>query len=296
MISTGLPKSDAVRLRVCPVCGGADIRHVFHNERREFQTVACSQCRLVFSWPRPTEQQLTELYSADYFKGNKGNLGYANYRDLAEANMKVMWREFQQYVPLPEIKPKRILDVGCATGAFLAGAKQLGWHCIGIDRVESALQVARDVYGIETILGDITNQNTLSGSIGIVTMWHVLEHLVDPLPALVQAYTMLAPGGYLFVEVPNWNSVGRVVRGRNWANLRPPEHINHFSPGSLSYLISKAGFTVTRVTTHYPSLANEASVEPFNLKCQCASIIAKLANRIGRGGNLRLLARKPNER
>ncbi len=87
---------------------------------------------------------------------------------------------FHEYVPLQNIYPRRIIDVGCATGAFLAGAQKQGWDCIGIDMADTALETARSDYGIRTQRGCIEDIDIPDNSTGLITMWHVLEHLVAP--------------------------------------------------------------------------------------------------------------------
>ncbi|HEY9772520.1 MAG TPA: class I SAM-dependent methyltransferase [Planktothrix sp.] len=298
MTTTTARQNTAKATHCCPICGETSATRAFKKQEVSpiFKTLVCSACKFAYSFPRPTPAQLDEVYSSDYFEGNTGKVGYADYRDMPEANMHAMWKEFNEYAPLDDIRPRTILDVGCATGAFLSGAKAAGWNCIGIDRVDSALAVAREHYGIETINGDIADIDLPLNSIGVATMWHVLEHLVDPLASLKRAYELVAPGGLLFIEVPNWDSLGRVIRGPLWANLRPPEHISYFSTVSLPPAVKQAGFIVIRTSTHYPSIRNQAAEQRFNPIKQAANLAATIACSAGRGGYLRVLARKPKTR
>ena len=279
----------------CPACGAKRFVHIFEVETiRPYEIVRCADCRLVFSQPRPSRQQLSEFYSSTYFKrsSNRG-LGYADYEQVAELNARRMWSVLNTYAPVERCSPKRVLDVGCATGGFLSEAKAAGWDCVGVELSEAAVEIARRKFGLHVICGDLGSDALQRASFGLITMWHVLEHLIDPAEGIRRAINLLAPGALLFIELPNWNSVGRVLRRTKWAQLKPPEHINFFNSRSLTNLIKRAGLDVVRCTTHYPSLVDGARVRrasrPLRMLLAAAAVGAC---RVGRGGYLRLLGRR----
>src|SRR5208337_4886157 len=78
----------------------------------------------------------------------------------------------------------------------------------------------------------------------LVTLWHVLEHMPEPLAALQQVYRLLKPGGRIVIEVPNLASVEAHWLGRHWYHLDVPFHFWHFTPRSLRTMALKAGFQV----------------------------------------------------
>lgn len=127
-----------------------------------------------------------------------------------------------------------------------------------------------------------------------MTMWHVLEHCIDPLGVLKQARSLLEPGGMLFVELPNWNSMGRRVRGAKWSQLKPPEHINFFTPRSLARATELAGFISARAWSVYPPKRplRPGDYQP-TLMQRCRDGVARLAGPLGCGGYTRLVARRP---
>src|SRR5262249_26042982 len=78
----------------------------------------------------------------------------------------------------------------------------------------------------------------------VVTLWHVLEHLIHPRAMLEAARTRLAPEGLLVVAVPNLDNLPmrlayRVARGRSLplyeAGGREP-HLTHLDPRTLRAL------------------------------------------------------------
>jgi 2-polyprenyl-3-methyl-5-hydroxy-6-metoxy-1,4-benzoquinol methylase len=274
----------------CPSCGGRDVRSRFFGARVSgYRVLQCRACGLAFCWPRPTEDELTAFYAAEYFSGDNAK-GYRSYGEWPEANARRQWYELRARYFGVITERGSVLDVGCASGGFLAEAAANGWDAYGTDISQEAANAARATYGLrvdaETLIpGDSTLRFDL------ITLWHVLEHLVEPRSALENICQSLATDGLLFIEVPNWHSVGRLVRGRRWAQLRPPEHITFFSGQSLRALLADVGMTVVRSTTTYPSLVDQAQASGTRSARARAWIGQGLAY-AGAGGYLSVLAQK----
>jgi 2-polyprenyl-3-methyl-5-hydroxy-6-metoxy-1,4-benzoquinol methylase len=278
----------------CPACQGSEVvSRLRVRTVSDFVIYQCRACGLAFAWPRPTSEELARFYSSTYFaKSQEHILGYSDYRFLPEINAKRMWEEFRALPDIGSLSGRRILDVGCATGGFLSGAKRDGWDCTGVEISAGAADVARREYGLRVLVGDIHSPELSPADFDVVTMWHVLEHMLDPAAALIRARSLLQPNGLLFVELPNWNSVGRTVRGVNWSALTPPEHINFFTPRSLRLLVNRSGFRTLQATSVYPSFRDQARLDrPGRLRRQLKYAIALVASAIDRGGYVRLRAR-----
>ncbi len=250
----------------------------------------CSACGLAFTIPRPTPAELAAFYTETYFATDIEGLGYGDYRgdSWAEANARAMWASLHAWASIdpPE---NSVLDIGCATGAFLADAKAADWRVHGVEKAAFAAAVARREFGVP-VSNDVAD---VPGTFGLVTMWHVLEHLIDPLEALVQARTKVASGGYLFIELPQWGALGRRKNGCDWSQLRPPEHINFFSKKSLRFALESAGWDVTRQETIQPNVTNKAIEHIRRGRAVRGSLLAvgaRAVERAGLGGYLRCLA------
>jgi 2-polyprenyl-3-methyl-5-hydroxy-6-metoxy-1,4-benzoquinol methylase len=290
-----VPTESASSAPTCPVCTGRDLRRVFAVQTWSTYSIEkCRACGFVFAAPRPSPEELDRFYTSTYFtKDHDKNLGYANYRSVAEENARRMWHEFPGILGERKVTSRRVLDVGCATGGFLAEAKADGWDGVGVEFSEFAIEVARQEFGLHVLKGDVFHPELAENSFGLVTMWHVLEHVLDPLATLAQAKKLLAPGGLLFVELPNWSSVGRRARGVKWSQLKPPEHINFFTPATLALAAEKAGLRILSSTSAYPSLANEAAVPRASRPLhQVKAALASVASKLDCGGYVRLLAER----
>jgi 2-polyprenyl-3-methyl-5-hydroxy-6-metoxy-1,4-benzoquinol methylase len=139
--------------------------------------------------------------------------------------------------------PARLLDAGAGRGRFVAAARHAGYDALGIEpavRGPAPPQVER--VGIE-------DAGIEPGSVDVVTLWHVLEHLDQPAAALDRIASWLRPGGGLVVGVPNLASLQSRIGGERWYHLDVPRHRVHFTPDGLHALLRSRGFTV-QATRH----------------------------------------------
>ena len=274
----------------CPACSSDRVRTRFLGAQvNRYRVLQCRRCGLAFCWPRPTEDELTEFYATAYFSSD-GAKGYASYSDQPEANARRQWHELRARYFSWMANPGSVLDVGCATGGFLAEAAANGWSAYGTDISQEAAETARTAHGLRVDGGTLIPRDC-DTRFDLITMWHVLEHLIEPRAALEELSRFLATDGLLFIEVPNWASAGRLVRRQQWAQLRPPEHISFFTGRSLSGLVENTGMTVLRSATSYPSLVDQAQASGTATARARAWVGQGLAH-AGLGGYLGVLARK----
>ena len=135
----------------------------------------------------------------------------------------------------------RLLDVGCGSGVFLQAAREAGWQISGVDFDHKAVRSAHAM-GLNVLLGGIEQFSGKENYFDVITMGHVIEHVHDPKEILVAVNRLLKPGGTLWIETPNINSVGHYFWGRHWRGLEPPRHFVIFNHGSLRSLLDLVGF------------------------------------------------------
>jgi SAM-dependent methyltransferase len=134
-----------------------------------------------------------------------------------------------------------ILDLGCWVGFLLAEARDSGWQTLGVEPSEFGSSYARDELGLEVITGDVFSADLEPASFEAIAMGDVLEHLVSPADALARIRELLAPGGVLWLAVPDAGSgVARMMGKRWWSVL--PTHVQYFTRGSLATLLGRCGF------------------------------------------------------
>jgi SAM-dependent methyltransferase len=149
----------------------------------------------------------------------------------------------------------RLLDVGCGQGALLHQLQKLGWtELFGVDTSPYAA-VAASRPNMKILCSSVEDAAFPDGYFDYVVMKHVLERLHTPAETLSEVRRILAPRGFLFVEVPNNASVDSRLFGKFWAHLDVPRHLYFFTPKTVSTLINSSGFRVVKMYT-YPNPAN----------------------------------------
>jgi SAM-dependent methyltransferase len=154
----------------------------------------------------------------------------------------------------------RLLDIGAAGGAFVAEAAARGFDASGIEPVPSFARAARERLGVDVRDGTIEQTELGDARYDAITMWHVLEHVPDPIPSLRRIALALRPGGLLALEVPNAASAVALHMGAGWTSLEPDVHVNQFGPTSLRIALTAVGLQLCdlRTSTITPYLPRRA--------------------------------------
>ena len=144
--------------------------------------------------------------------------------------------------------PGTVLDVGCGRGAMLGALAERGWKCSGTELAsgEATSSMGQDV---ELFFKELLDCHFPDGHFDVVTLWHVLEHLRDPVGTIGEIGRTLAPDGLLVLEVPNVSSWQSAMGRGRWLHLDVPRHLFHFSLPWLKEKLEAEGFTLVRTGT-----------------------------------------------
>lgn len=196
------------------------------------------------------ELDLSRLYEADYVTSTYG--GVEGLRrsfdrvmglppegsDNAQRVEYLRGRIAQGSAPVADV-----LDVGCGTGVFPALMQRKGFRCFGLDR-DPRLIAHLQERGVPGVCADFLGAD-FPGGFDMITFNKVLEHILDPLPYLKKATSLLRPGGAIYVELPD--GVGAEAESKRSGRHREEFDIDHFhvfSEASLRHLVEKAGLVV----------------------------------------------------
>ncbi|WP_395737244.1 methyltransferase domain-containing protein [Prosthecobacter sp.] len=152
----------------------------------------------------------------------------------------------------------RLLDFGGGIGKTALAAHAAGFSAVVLEDSHKAVVEGRAHHPeIEWLEGREMPHSIADGSLDVVTMFHVLEHLPEPGEVLRQIGRKLRAGGLLVIEVPNWGSHVRRLRGLRWEFVLD-HHLNHFTAGSMKPLVEQAGFERCAVEYRRTFSINEA--------------------------------------
>ncbi len=144
----------------------------------------------------------------------------------------------------------RMLDVGCATGAFLLAGRDAGWAVEGLELGEASAAYAREALGIPVTLGSLYGAEPVAAPYDAAVLLEVIEHLPAPLDALRRLHGWLRPGGVLLLSTPNFDSLYRRLAGTRWWVVNcEEEHIVLFTPQTIAAALEQAGFEVVSLGT-----------------------------------------------
>lgn len=136
-------------------------------------------------------------------------------------------------------------DIGSGEGTFLSVLKEKypETKVLGIEPGDDGVAYA-NASGIPTIqrtLESLAHEDVRS--LEVVTMFHVIEHLENPLKAMRSLHEILPKGASLVVETPNVKAY--TYQKSNYTHpLIYPEHLYYFSPETLMETLQQAGFAV----------------------------------------------------
>lgn len=132
----------------------------------------------------------------------------------------------------------KLVDIGCGSGGFMDAwlRKSPGNRAVGLEPSPHVVEAAR-ARGLEVIAASLDEPITEVARGGaLYTLWHVLEHLEDPVAALIRIRETMAPEGKIVLVVPNAAAMERSLFGARTIAWDPPRHRWHFTPEGLTGL------------------------------------------------------------
>lgn len=230
----------------CNLCDNNEYK--LFKEIDGYRLVKCKWCGLVYLNPRPTQQEISEEYSAEYHI-ERLLRQEPKTEDKIEEEIKKNIGRAEEIVKQFGNKGK-LLDIGCSAGFFIACLKRYGWNVTGIDISEWASKFARERLGLKVFTG-IVEDIQFNEKFDVITMYHVLEHLPDPVGTSKRVSEIITDNGVLIVKGPNLASFDRTWHGKNWRGYSDQTHLYYFTPKTYQMVLEKAGFSVQKMVFQY---------------------------------------------
>ena len=232
----------------CCYCGTHSADLVFsgidrlHGLPGRFAVVRCDRCRLMRTTPRPSRGSISLYYPASYAP-------YLQTTVAPVSSSRLLGRRL--FDPLdvatPAVRPGRLLELGSASGSYLASMKALGWDVTGVEPDRASAARASAAIGRPVLCAGVEDVEFDPRTYDLICAWMTFEHLHDPVEAFRRCHTWLKSGGWLAFSVPDCGSWQfRTFRGQ-WFALQLPTHLHHFTTATLSTILGSCGYVNVQV-------------------------------------------------
>lgn len=238
--------------RQCPVCESLSLREVWRindfqffsdsdvvPKRFDLRVVQCLDCFCLYSNPC-----ISELGTKYLFNEIERSYGSSEGRPQEQ----ISWLSDRGLIS----DGQKIMDIGCNDGRLLSLINaSIELKKIGVDIDSSAIERGRQKYGssgICFVLGNFDNF-VYDDVVDVITMFHVLEHLLRPVETLKKLRSIAHESTKLIIEVPILEN-GRFTNDIN--GFFSAHHLTHFSLNSLKDCLSRSGWDVIEEFKNLP--------------------------------------------
>lgn len=228
----------------CRWCGGSSVEMVLAadlNQQRGATAFAyrrCESCGLVFLPDVPGD--LDRYYPTSYHE-----LPPRQRMERLAARQRSNVAMLRRWAP-----SGALLEIGPGSGAFALAAKDAGFDVEVVERSGAACEHLTRVVGVRVLQSDAPHKALEGcGPYDAAVLWHVLEHLPEPVRALQAIAASLRRGGALLVATPNPDALQFRAFGAAWWHLDAPRHLQLLPFDALDRSLGSLGFRQVWRTT-----------------------------------------------
>lgn len=254
----------------CPICGTSEYKILFHDHNRRDNIdcigtyVQCAECSLIYLRERPPWEEIVKFYSL-IDEGLTANTGLADAGELRlQAEIPVpKWKRALRKVrfrphswPLESVSEgrKRLLDLGCGSGAKLLEFAQRGYEVWGVDVGVDAIRLCKELLPQGHFFqGELQETGLPNAHFDYIRIDNALEHVPNPKEVIRECRRLLCRGGELMVYVPHGKSLSMRFMKGNSISAWIPFHLQLFTRKSLRRLLDDAGFKDIRIYEYNPT-------------------------------------------
>ncbi|BBP02551.1 class I SAM-dependent methyltransferase [Sulfuriferula nivalis] len=249
-----MQKSDTIIYRHCPQCN-TDNKSTDNvgYDTDGWNLKKCPSCKFVYLDSAPVYKELQDgEFAWEKTTAARTDTRQKKYRLWHNLSKATHWRLYifkkkNMYDLLNDhMDSGTVLDLGCGKGHSLLPLPE-SYKVIGIEISVFEAKCATEVLAKRN--GLVINKPSLHGlktldenSISAVFSRSYLEHETHPKEVLEEVYRALHKSGIAIIKVPNYGCINRIVMGSKWCGFRFPDHLNYFTPTTLTNMALNAGF------------------------------------------------------
>jgi 2-polyprenyl-3-methyl-5-hydroxy-6-metoxy-1,4-benzoquinol methylase len=221
---------------ICPLCNSNDEKQIIHNKLRYEHpglVYKCLTCDYIFLFPRLADKEQDLYYQTKYRQDYQDNP--VSQRFITDTN-EALQRIFR--ICQNKKNPHSILEIGSGSGAFLNIATNYFARAVGVEVDQDSYQFINNK-GLKIFNNlDLISQEKFD----FIVLFHVLEHLLDPIGFLSKLRLMLNDNGKIIIEVPNVDdsliSIYDIKEFKDFYFCSA--HVSYFSAKTLKYCLEQS--------------------------------------------------------
>ena len=231
----------------CILCKNEKFQLISKKTRdsKKHKIIRCLECDHMQLFPVPTLNEDKKFYDENLQSKNINDVG-----SIKRARRKMMPDNTRRAELVSKIitKRSRILEIGSGHGFFLDIMKKNGYDITGSEISKEKRKYSKKVTKVPVLDININEKIPITKSFDIVVLFHVLEHITDPVILLKNIKKLLKPKGKVLVEVPNCDDfhlgLNKFYKEFYWERA----HIHYFNSKSLKTVINLGGFKGIKIT------------------------------------------------
>lgn len=246
--------------RTCPVCRSQSSEMIGTRSDRAAPTEIChdfaiarcaGECGALYTC-YPADWDVHAIYQgANYHVTRQALVGHPPYEERYAHDLKIAKDRLCRVETYRKSSGGRLIDIGCSNGALVACAWQSGYDAYGCDISPYIIEKTREILANLSIAGERLFVMNVDEHIGlpiepfdVIQCNDVIEHSIDPIRFLDALHKMLAPGGFMFIDTPDFDDPEFVEEGLAWRHIRPVEHTVYLHERSLKYMAEAVGLKI----------------------------------------------------
>lgn len=268
----GLDRKKFVSIE-CPGCSAKEGTLQFKKDN--FSFLKCPRCNSLYCNPRPSPEQLHELYSTSESSKYWSTVFFPA---VAQARREKLFapkaKKIKDLLEQKVITPKKICDVGAGHGIFLEELRSIisnsSFHAIEPDPNSAEICRSKDFHVIENSVEKITNPDS---HFDLVICSEVIEHVFDAHDFIKSLFKIVGHGGYCLMTGLGYEGFDILFLQEKSKSISPPHHLNFLSIEGFKKSFMDAGFSHVDIWT--PGLLDVEIALNGGINNEFLSVLAK---------------------
>ena len=199
----------------------------------------CSSCDLIYISPRPTLNDIVDLYGHD-----DANISAASH--IEASFIKTLYNKHNLKIIKKYINKGKILEIGAGGGYFLNEARKEGFGVYGLEFNKTQAKFIKDELNIPCERVALNNKTFNNEKFDVIYHCDVISHFYDPIAEFKKMKEKLNENGFVIFETGNLGDVS-IPYFKYITKFQYPDHLFFFSEKNINILLDQTGFKLIKI-------------------------------------------------